>query len=211
MSENKEAEWTEGQLDLTLGQSAVKLKKALEPEDLAFLPTPERIFYLFFPTVAGLPIGYEAGSVNGVVRSKAFIDIIESPTSSVLSDANLSSILTLLSCGALVGSIAAGYIAESIGRRCTVIAASCLYCVGVVVQMMVGVGKSNGLAAILMGRFIAGIGIGAISTGTILYMAEAVSQKYAIVRCPFNNCFFHHSVTINLGGLVSLLFSASLR
>lgn len=211
MPENKEAEWTEVQLDLTLGQSAVKLKKALEPEDLAFLPTRERIFYLFFPSVAGLPIGYEAGSIHGVVRSRAFIDIIKSPTSLVLSDANISSILTLLSCGALVGSIAGGYIAESIGPRFIVIAASCVYFVGIVVQMMVGVGKSDGLAAILTGRFIAGISIGAISTGTILYMTEAVSQKYATVRWPFTNSLFHHSVTINLGGLVSLLFNASLR
>lgn len=179
MSEITETRWREGEHDLTLGNSGVKLKKALEPEDLAFLPTPKRIFYLFFPSVAGFPIGCEAGSIHGVLRSRAFIDIMNSPTSLVPSDVNISSILTLLPCGALVGSIAAGYIAESIGRRYTVIAASWVYFVGIVVQMMVGVGRSNGLAAILTGRFIAGIGIGAISTGTILYMAEAVSQKYA--------------------------------
>jgi MFS family permease len=42
---------------------------------------------------------------------------------------------------------------------------------------MVGVGQCNGLAAIIAGRFIAGLGIGAISTGTILYMAEACHHR----------------------------------
>lgn len=152
-----------------------RLNPALESENLDFSSSAKKTIYSSLAGVSGFFIGYEASGVHGVIRSRAFIDIVESPTTLVLTDDTLSSILTLLYCGAFIGSIAAGYSAEHIGRRLTIIAASCLYSFGAVIQLLVGVGQCNGLAAIISGRFIAGLGIGAISTGTILYMAEAVS------------------------------------
>jgi MFS family permease len=111
---------------VAIGNTNIELNKALESEDLDFSSSAKKRIYSSLAGVSGLFIGYEASSVNGVIRSRAFIDIVESPTTLVLTDDTISSILTLLYCGAFIGSIAAGYSAEHIGRRLTIIAASCL-------------------------------------------------------------------------------------
>ncbi|KAG4269129.1 hypothetical protein FPRO04_12202 [Fusarium proliferatum] len=177
MSERARIPQTPGEMTIDADGASRQVKKAMEPSDLDFSPSPQSILFTSLASLSGLLLGYEYGSVNGIVRSRAFINIVESPGTVALRDDYISLILPILFCGALLGSIAGGYGAESFGRRQTIIAGSGIYSVGVIVQMMVGVGSSDALGSIVAGRFIAGCGMGSLTTGTILYMTESVSNQ----------------------------------
>ncbi|KAI3573608.1 hypothetical protein IWW34DRAFT_707184 [Fusarium oxysporum f. sp. albedinis] len=176
MSERARIPQTPGEMTIDADGTSRQVKKAMEPSDLDFSPSPQSILFTSFASLSGLLLGYEYGSVNGIVRSRAFINIVESPGTVALRDDYISLILPILFCGALLGSIAGGYGAESFGRRQTIIAGSGIYSVGVIVQMMVGVGSSDALGSIVAGRFIAGCGMGSLTTGTILYITESMSS-----------------------------------
>ncbi|RYC85310.1 hypothetical protein BFJ63_vAg11836 [Fusarium oxysporum f. sp. narcissi] len=177
MSERARIPQTPGEITIDADGTSRQVKKAMEPSDLDFSPSPQSILFTSFASLSGLLLGYEYGSVNGIVRSRAFINIVESPGTVALRDDYISLILPILFCGALLGSIAGGYGAESFGRRQTIIAGSGIYSVGVIVQMMVGVGSSDALGSIVAGRFIAGCGMGSLTTGTILYITESCHHK----------------------------------
>jgi len=69
------------------------------------------------------------------------------------------SLLTgILSCGTFFGAIVAGDIADRIGRRWTIITGCCIFSVGCICQT-----ASTTLALMVVGRLIAGLGVGFIS------------------------------------------------
>ncbi|KAF5689141.1 high-affinity glucose transporter SNF3 [Fusarium denticulatum] len=177
MSERARIPATPGEITIPADGTSLQLKIAMEPSDLNFSPRPQNILINSFASLSGLLLGYEYGSISGIVRSRAFVDIIESPGTVAIRDDYISLILPILFCGALLGSIAGGYSAESFGRRQTIIVGSAIYSVGVIVQMMMGVGSSDALGSFVAGRFIAGCGMGSLTTGTILYMTESVSGQ----------------------------------
>lgn len=59
------------------------------------------------------------------------------------------------------------------GRRPTIIAGCIIYLGGVVMQMF----AAEGLAVIVIGRLIAGFGVGFVSAIIILYMSEICPRK----------------------------------
>ena len=76
-----------------------------------------------------------------------------------------ANIVTTLQCGCFVGALTTGYIADKIGRRYNLILAAVLAIIGTVMQAA----ASGHIAAIFVGRFIAGLGVGAASMVTPLY------------------------------------------
>lgn len=76
-----------------------------------------------------------------------------------------ANIVTTLQCGCFVGALTTGYIADKIGRRYNLILAAVLAIVGTIMQAA----ASGHIAAIFVGRFIAGLGVGAASMVTPLY------------------------------------------
>lgn len=69
------------------------------------------------------------------------------------------SLLTgILSCGTFFGAIVAGDIADRIGRRWTIISGCLTFCVGCILET-----ASTTLAVMVVGRLIAGAGVGFIS------------------------------------------------
>jgi MFS family permease len=86
--------------------------------------------------------------------------------------ANLqANIVTTLQCGCFVGALGTGFIADKIGRRWNLILAAVMAIIGTVMQAA----ASGEIAAIFVGRFIAGLGVGAASMVTPLY--SKVAQK----------------------------------
>lgn len=128
-----------------------------------------------FASFGGIFFGYDSGYINGVTGAKVFINMID-PGQSTLSSSHNSLIVSILSAGTFFGAIAAGDVAERIGRKWTVIIGCLVYLFGVVIQMITGAGSP--LGAIVAGRLISGIGVGFESAIVILYMSE-------IVRLPF--------------------------
>ncbi|KAM6513415.1 hypothetical protein FALCPG4_015838 [Fusarium falciforme] len=137
----------------------------------------EKTILTAFAAVGGLLLGYEASSINGIIRSRAFINEIQGSNSSKLTDGNTALIISIFFCGALFGSIASGFGADWKGRRRAIICGSIIYSAAVIFQMMVGVWGLSARVTIVASRFFAGSGVGAVSTGVVVYMSETCSCK----------------------------------
>ena len=84
----------------------------------------------------------------------------------------LTSILPL---AAWFGSLYSGFFAEIISRRYTILIHTALFCLGVLVQCLGA--TASGPSAILGGRFIAGLGLGALLGVVPLYVSECAPAK----------------------------------
>jgi sugar porter (SP) family MFS transporter len=128
-----------------------------------------------FASFGGIFFGYDSGYINGVLGSQIFIDAVESVGAEEIGESKTSLIVSILSCGTFFGALIAGDLADFIGRKWTVIFGCLIYIIGVVIQMITGLGDE--LGAIVAGRLIAGIGVGFESAIVILYMSEICPRK----------------------------------
>jgi MFS family permease len=128
-----------------------------------------------FASFGGIFFGYDSGYINGVNGSQVFINMVEGSTATVLSSSHQSLIVSILSAGTFFGALIAGDVADFIGRKWTVILGCVIYGLGVIIEIITGVG-SNALGVIVAGRLVAGIGAGFESAIVILYMSEIVSS-----------------------------------
>ncbi|KAK3346984.1 general substrate transporter [Lasiosphaeria hispida] len=128
-----------------------------------------------FASFGGIFFGYDSGYINGVLGSKIFIEAVEGVGAKAVSDSNTSLVVSILSCGTFFGALIAGDVADFIGRKWTVIMGCAIYMLGVVIQMLTGIGAP--LGAIVAGRLIAGLGVGFESAIVILYMSEICPRK----------------------------------
>jgi MFS family permease len=127
-----------------------------------------------FASVGGIYFGYDSGYINGVNGITMWVDTID-PGHTSLTASHSSLIVSILSAGTFFGAVVAGDFAEWIGRKWTVICGCVIYAIGIVIQMLTGIG-GNALGIIAAGRLVAGIGVGFESAIVILYMSEIVSS-----------------------------------
>lgn len=146
-----------------------------------------------FAAVGGLFFGYDSGWSGGVLAMPFFIRLYtgnpyprtifgDDTTSAAYNDyvkhkfvikASQQSLFTsILSAGTFFGAIAAGDIADYIGRRATIIMGCGIFSVGAICEI-----ASTALPLMTVGRFIAGLGVGFISAIIILYMSEIAPRK----------------------------------
>lgn len=123
-----------------------------------------------FASFGGIYFGYDSGYINGVNGIKNFISLID-PGQTSLTSSHSSLIVSILSAGTFFGALIAGDIAETIGRKWTVISGCAIYGIGIIIQTLTGVG-GNALGIIVAGRLIAGFGVGFESAIVILYMSQ---------------------------------------
>ncbi|XP_057541247.1 D-xylose-proton symporter-like 2 [Amaranthus tricolor] len=124
------------------------------------------ILPFLFPALGGLLFGYDIGATSSASIS------IQSPTLSGTTWYDLSSVeVGLISSGslygALIGSVLAFNIADFLGRRKELIAASIFYLVGALITS-----TGPNFAMMMIGRFIYGIGIGLAMHAAPMYIAE---------------------------------------
>ncbi|KAE8077300.1 hypothetical protein FH972_015872 [Carpinus fangiana] len=129
------------------------------------------IFPFLFPALGGLLYGYDIGSTSCATIS------IESATLSGISWYNLSSVeIGLITSGslygALIGSVLAFNVADFLGRRRELIAASLLYLVGALITAL-----APDLPIMIIGRFVFGIGIGLAMHAAPMYIAETAPSR----------------------------------
>ncbi|KAK5105704.1 hypothetical protein LTR62_002357 [Meristemomyces frigidus] len=124
-----------------------------------------------FASFGGMFFGYDSGYINGVTGSSYFINLID-PGQATLSGPHNSLIVSILSAGTFFGALVAGDMADTIGRKWTVILGCGIYIIGVILQT-----ASHGLGLLVAGRLIAGIGVGFESAIVILYMSEICPRK----------------------------------
>lgn len=76
-------------------------------------------------------------------------------------------IVAMLSAGTLIGCLGSPLIADTIGRKRSISASSFFYIIGVVIEIT----SSKSWIQFAMGRFVAGLGIGALSTVVPMYQS----------------------------------------
>ena len=83
-------------------------------------------------------------------------------------------IVGMLSIGTLIGALVGGPLADLIGRRLSITFWCCIFCVGNIVM----ISSEHHWYQIMMGRLVAGLGIGALSLLVPMYMAETGNSCY---------------------------------
>ncbi|KAM3422663.1 hypothetical protein BST61_g151 [Cercospora zeina] len=131
-----------------------------------------------FAAFAGVLFGYDSGYISGVLGMDSFKRDYGHPSTTDPSGYayetwEKSLIVSILSLGTFCGALTSGWLADSIGRRPTLIGPGCgVFMAGVVVQM-----AAQHVAGLCAGRFIAGLGVGCVSAVNILYMSEVAPRK----------------------------------
>jgi sugar porter (SP) family MFS transporter len=136
-----------------------------------------------FAAFGGIFFGYDTGWMSGVLAMPYFINQYTglpkpaaSDTAAVaafhLTAQDQSLTTSILSAGTFFGAIAAGDIADFIGRRLTIIVGCGVFTVGCILET-----ASTSIGVMAPGRFSAGLGVGFISAIVILYMSEIAPRK----------------------------------
>ncbi|KAI0064836.1 general substrate transporter [Artomyces pyxidatus] len=135
-----------------------------------------RVYWLAFVVYWGVfLIGYDSGIAGGVISSTYFqtaFGII--PVSGIPNQRHIdsvsSNIVSALQCGALLGALTSAPISARIGRRYTLLAHILIFLVGA--ALLTSAGRGRGLDYIYSGRFVEGVGLGALSAVAPAYVSE---------------------------------------
>ena len=91
---------------------------------------------------------------DGVDRGSFFKDYFNQPTR-----AEIGTMVAILEVGAFISSLSVGRIGDMIGRRKTILYGSVIFFIGGALQTF-----ANGMPMMILGRIVAGFGVGALST-----------------------------------------------
>lgn len=135
-----------------------------------------RVFALVFSACfGGMLFGWDTGSIGGILNMPDFQERFRYADSSATAKNNMSqNIVSTLQAGCFAACFVTSWLTDRYGRRATLIGSGLLTVVGVVFQ---AASSARGtLAVMYVGRFIAGLGIGAASALTPLYVSECAPR-----------------------------------
>ncbi|KAH9064027.1 general substrate transporter [Lactarius vividus] len=154
-----------------------------------------------FASIGGLTFGYDQGVIANVLVMKDF------RTQWPVGPWELGLMTAVLELGCLFGVLGTGVFADRISRRTSIASACAVFCAGSALQTW-----ARSLTQITGGRAIGGIGVGALSTLSPLYMAEisppevrgsllALEQFSIVLGCVLG--FWTGFLTRNITGSLS--------
>ncbi|KIY71511.1 general substrate transporter [Cylindrobasidium torrendii FP15055 ss-10] len=117
-----------------------------------------------FASLGGLLYGYNQGVFSSVLPMYSFDQTMGD---AVTDSGKKGWLVAILELGAWAGALMSGYFADKLSRKYTILLAVVVFCVGVIVQTAAKASDS-----ILGGRFVTGLGVGALSMVVPLYNAE---------------------------------------
>ncbi|KAF8815983.1 general substrate transporter [Phlegmacium glaucopus] len=115
----------------------------------------------FFASIGGLEFGYDQGVIANVLVMQ---DFMKRWPITPLQKGIMTAVLEL---GALMGALIAGVYADRYSRRHSIVIACIIFCIGSAFQC-----SAMHLSHLFIGRALGGIGVGALSMLSPLYMAE---------------------------------------
>ncbi|CCL98892.1 uncharacterized protein FIBRA_00899 [Fibroporia radiculosa] len=140
------------------------------------VPSNSRAILLaIFIAFGGFLFGYDIGVISGCLIMPDFVDRFgqENPDGTFTLFSSRQSIITsLLSAGTIVGAIAQAFTSDRFGRRGSILIWSAIFTAGTVIQT----GTVHSLAQLVVGRFVAGLGVGALSAIVPLYNGETAPK-----------------------------------
>ncbi|KAK4462203.1 general substrate transporter [Cladorrhinum samala] len=148
-----------------------------KPPNVAGTSTPAVLLCLFVAT-GGLLFGYDTGSINGILAMNKFKEDFSTGYREPISDekgmypSEVSLIVAMLSAGTMMGALISAPMGDFWGRRLSLIAAIGVFCIGAIFQVC-----ATNVPLLVVGRTLAGIGVGIVSVLVPLYQSE-VAPKY---------------------------------
>ncbi|EAU91829.2 monosaccharide transporter [Coprinopsis cinerea okayama7 len=115
----------------------------------------------FFASIGGLEFGYDQGVIANVLVME---DFVRRWPITPLQKGIMTAVLEL---GALIGALSAGFLADRYSRRHAIVVACVVFIIGSAFQA-----GAIDLSHLFIGRAVGGIGVGALSMLSPLYMAE---------------------------------------
>ncbi|KAN0100175.1 General substrate transporter [Tylopilus felleus] len=140
------------------------------------VPSNRRAILLAIFIAFGFLFGYDIGVISGILIMPDFIrrfGQVSSDGTYYLSSSRQSIITSLLSAGTFVGSLAQAFTTDSMGRRGSILLWSAIFTIGVAIQTA----TTYSIVQITIGRFIAGLGVGALSAIVPLYNGETAPKS----------------------------------
>jgi len=119
-------------------------------------------FTSIFVSLGVFLFGYDQGVMSGIITGVYFKDYFNQPTA-----AELGTMVAILEVGAFISSLVVGRIGDVLGRRKTILYGSLIFVIGGAAQTF-----ANGMPMMMLGRIIAGLGVGALSTIVPVYQSE---------------------------------------
>lgn len=133
-----------------------------------------------FAAFGGVLYGYDTGTISGVMAMPYVLkNFPDNKTAFTSSESSL--IVSILSAGTFFGSLSAPFVTDTLGRRwCIIISSLVVFNLGAALQT-----ASHSIPLLLVGRVIAGLGVGLISSTIPLYQSETAPKwiRGAIVSC----------------------------
>ncbi|KAL8991600.1 MAG: hypothetical protein Q9177_000003 [Variospora cf. flavescens] len=154
---------------------------------------PLLYFTSVFVSLGVFLFGYDQGVMSGIITGSYFKDYFNQPTR-----AEIGTMVAILEIGALIASLGVGRIGDMIGRRKTILYGSAIFFVGGALQAF-----STGMPMMILGRIIAGLGVGALSTIVPVYQSEISPPhnrgKLACIEFTGNISGYAASVWVDYG------------
>ena len=119
-------------------------------------------FLSIFVSLGVFLFGYDQGVMSGIITGPYFKDYFNQPT-----PAEIGTMVAILEVGAFISSIAVGRIGDLLGRKKTILYGALIFVVGGAIQAF-----ATGMPMMMLGRIIAGLGVGALSTIVPVYQSE---------------------------------------
>jgi len=126
-------------------------------------------------SMGGGVFGFDTGQISGFLEMKDFVRRFGQTRSDgtyYFSNVRSGLIVALLSIGTLFGALVAAPIADHIGRKYSI----AWWCMIVNVGIIVQIASTDKWYQIMMGRFVAGLGVGALSLLVPMYQAETAPR-----------------------------------
>ncbi|GAM82251.1 hypothetical protein ANO11243_002300 [Dothideomycetidae sp. 11243] len=119
-------------------------------------------FTSVFVSLGVFLFGYDQGVMSGIITGPYFKEYFNQPTR-----AEVGTMVAILEVGAFIASLVVGTIGDILGRRRTILYGAMIFLVGGAFQTF-----ATGMPMMLVGRIIAGLGVGALSTIVPVYQSE---------------------------------------
>lgn len=150
-------------------------------------------FTSIFVSLGVFLFGYDQGVMSGILTGHYFINYFDHP-----SKAQVGTMVAILEIGAFISSLVVGRVGDIIGRRRTIFYGSCIFFVGGALQSF-----ATSMTMMMVGRIIAGLGVGALSTIVPVYQSEISPPhnrgKLACIEFSGNIIGYTTSVWVDYG------------
>ncbi|KAH8555748.1 general substrate transporter [Umbelopsis sp. PMI_123] len=115
-----------------------------------------------FVSLGALLFGYDQGVISTIIASDTWLQEFNYPDSAII-----GAVVSLFDVGCLFGALSNAWTASHLGRAKAMAVTTCVVIVGVLIQTF-----AVHIAMMIVGRFILGFGVGALSGLVPLYQAE---------------------------------------